>query len=152
MKTGYCSICRRPDVKQINKAIEAGFSYQSVRDITSNPPAKATFFKHKEHVTSPLLTDAEAARENPVIQPKSNKEVLEAIRDIGLANAMENPDRITTTHALRAAEILSAKEKRVDSVTVVLAKLLTAGAPAALPYMESEVVEGEYSLEENNGE
>jgi hypothetical protein len=150
MKTGYCSICKRDDLKKINKAIEAGLSYNSVREIVENPPAKATFFKHKEHVTHPLLTDADSARANPVIQPKNNKEVLEAIRDIGLKNAMENPDKITTNHALRAAAILADKEQKIDQVQIILAKLVQ-GNPEP-QRIEMEVVEGSYTpVEELDG-
>ena len=148
MKTGYCSICKRPDVKAINNAIKAGLSYNQVKDMLPDPPAKATFAKHKSHVTSPLITDAEAARKSPVLTPRSNKEVLEAIRDIGLANAMENPDRITTNHALRAAAILSEKEQKTDNVKIILAKLLT-GPP---PVIEAEIIEGDFSLLETTEE
>ena len=148
MKTGYCSVCRRADVKTINKAIEAGLSYASVRDMVPSPPAKATFFKHKEHVTSPLITEAEAARKSPVLKPTSNQEVLEAIRDIGLQNAMENPERITTNHALRAAAILAEKETKHDQVTVVLAQLLQGPPPA----LEAEIIEGNYALIETEEE
>lgn len=148
MKTGYCSVCRRPDIKQINKAIEAGFSYNTVRGMFEDPPAKATFFKHKDHVKSPLLTDAETARANPVIKPESNKEVLEAIRDIGLKNAMDNPESITPSHALRAAQILAEKEQKTDSVKVMLAKLVTGPSQRI---ESAEIIEGEFQLLDMEG-
>lgn len=128
----------------MNQAIEDGWSYNAIKDVFPNPPAKATFFKHKAHVTSALVTDAEQARKNPVITPKSNKEVLEAIRDIGLRNAMENPDSITANHAIRAAAILSEKETKRDPITVILAKLVQQNAE---PPMLETVIEGEYSTD-----
>lgn len=147
MKTGYCSVCKRDDIKRFNKAIEDGWSYQSVKDTFLNPPAKATFFKHKEHVTSPLLTQAEAARLNPVIKPRTNKEVLEAIRDIGLQNAVEHPEKITANHAIRAAAILSEKEK-TQNVQIVLAELVQGPTPHLL--IEEGVLDGEYTTDDSS--
>lgn len=145
--TGYCSICKRPDLKIINKGIEAKLSYNSIRDLIEDPPAKATFFKHKDHITSPLMTDADLARKNPVLKIGSNKEVLEAIRDIGLQNAMEHPDKITPSHALRAASILSDKEQKTDSVKIILARLLTTPI-SPLKIESAEFIEGEFTVEE----
>ena len=142
MKTGYCSVCKRDDIKRLNKAIEDGWSYNMVKETFSTPPAKATFFKHKEHVTAPLVTAAEAARAHPVIKPKSNREVLEAIRDIGLQNAMDNPSKVTANHAIRAAGILADKEKTYN-VQIVLAELLQ-GPPPQLAL--EETIEGEYEV------
>lgn len=143
MKTGFCSVCQREDVKRINKAIEDGWSYNAVKDTFPTPPAKATFFKHKEHVTSPLVTAAQAARSNPVIKPRTNKEVLEAIRDIGLQNAIDDPSKITANHAIRAAAILSEREK-THNVQIVLAELVQ-GPPPPMMIETETIVEGDYS-------
>lgn len=145
-KTGYCSICKRDDLKQINKMIANGQSYESIKAAIEAAPSKTTFYKHKQHSTAPLLTDADRARKNPAIAPKNNKEVLEAIRDIGLQNAIENPEKITANHAIRAASILAEKEKQRDSFVIIMAKSLQGQPPP--PLLESdEVVIGEYTEE-----
>lgn len=139
-KTGYCSICKNPKVKVVNDAIKGGASFSAALEIAQDHGlkfSKATFYSHKSHVTSPLLTDAEAARKNPIVQPQSNKAVLEAIRDLGMRKAMADPDSVTVNQALRAAAILAEKESKQDSILIVLAKALQ--APAA-----PELIEGEY--------
>lgn len=159
-KTGYCKLCQSELAPGLNKLIKEGKSfgealdYMSPRGLTFS---KATFFGHKKHITSPLLTAVEEAQKNPVIKPTSNRAVLEAIRDIGMKKAMEDPDSVTVNHALRAASILAEKESRHDSVLVVLAKALQ-GSPAAAMLEQgqpalaletktsdrAEVIEGEY--------
>ena len=142
-KTGYCSICKHPKVAAVNEVIKAGGSFTAALEEASTYDwkfAKGTFFTHKAHVTSPLLTAADEARKNPVIVPHNNKAVLEAIRDAGFKKIMENPDSITPSQTLRAASILAEKEGKADTIHVVLAKLLQ-GAPA------TEFIEGEYTVE-----
>jgi hypothetical protein len=139
-KTGYCSICKHPKVKIVNEVIAGGGSFNAALDRASEVGwafAKGTFFKHKEHATSSLLTDADKARKNPVI-PQSNKAVLEAIRDLGMRKALEDPDSVTVNQALRAASILAEKESKQEGVLVVLAKALQGRPP--------EVIEGEYEV------
>jgi len=137
-KTGYCSICKHPKVKVVNEVIAGGGSYSAALDRAQEFDfkfAKATFYTHKSHATSPLITDAEAARKNPVV-PQSNKAVLEAIRDIGMKKALENPDSVTVNQALRAASILAEKEGKHESVLIVLAKALQGTPP--------ELIEGSW--------
>lgn len=126
-KTGFCSVCRSEKVKVVNEVIEAGGSFNEALVIAQENGftfSKGTFFRHKTHITSALITDAEAARKNPVVLPKSNKAVLEAIRDLGMRKAVTNPESVTVNQALRAASILNEKETKQDSVIVVLAKAL----------------------------
>lgn len=130
-KTGYCSICRNPKVKVVNEVIAGGGSYTAALERATEFDwkfSKATYYSHKAHATSPLLTDAEKARKSPVV-PTSNKAVLEAIRDIGMKKALENPDSVTVNQALRAASILAEKEGRHESVLIVLAKALQGTPP-----------------------
>lgn len=139
-KTGYCSICKHPKVKIVNEVIAGGGSYNAALDRAAEVDwtfAKGTFFKHKSHATSALLTDADKARKNPVV-PQSNKAVLEAIRDLGMRKALEDPDSVTVNQALRAAAILAEKESKQEGVLVVLAKALQGPPP--------EVIEGEYEV------
>lgn len=138
-KTGYCSICRQPKVKVVNEVIAAGGSWTAALERANDAGfnfSKATFFKHKAHAESPLITDAEKARSRPIV-PKNNRAVLEAIRDLGMQKALENPESVTVNQALRAASILAEKESRQDHILVVLAKKLQQGG--------SDVIEGEYT-------
>ena len=138
-KTGFCSICKNPKVKVVNEVIAGGGSYSAALERAEEAGfrfSKGTFFKHKAHATSPLLTDAEKARKNPIV-PSSNKAVLEAIRDLGMKKALENPDAVTVSQALRAASILADKEPRQEGILVVLAKELQGRPP--------EVIEGEFT-------
>lgn len=126
-------------MKVVNEVIALGGSYSAALDRAEEVGlkfAKATFYNHKSHATSPLLTDADKARKNPVA-PQSNRAVLEAIRDMGMKRALENPDSVTVNQALRAASILAEKESKKDSILVVLAKALQGEAP--------ELIEGEFS-------
>ena len=141
-KTGFCSLCRHPKVKALNEVIKAGGSYSAALDEMAQYDwrfAKATFYTHRDHSTSALVTDAEKARKNPVV-PQSNKAVLEAIRDLGMAKALADPDSVTVNQALRAASILAEKESRTEGVLVILAKALQGPPTPATP----EIIEGEY--------
>lgn len=102
--------------------------------------AKQTFLKHKEHRQHPLLTDAEEARKTV---PVSNRAVLEAIRDIGMKKALEDPEAVNVNHALRAAKILQDSEGKQETVLVLLAKAVQ-GAPP-------EIITGEYKEIETSG-
>jgi hypothetical protein len=150
-KTGYCSICRQPQVKVVNDAIAGGASFPAALERAQEKGfkfSKATFFKHKDHATSPILTDAENARKKSIV-PKNNRAVLEAIRDLGMQKALENPESVTVNQALRAASILAEKESRQDHILIVLAKALQQEGPPV------EVIEGEFTelprLEEAKG-
>lgn len=140
-KTGFCSICRHPKVKIVNEVIAGGGSYTAALDraeVAGFRFSKGTFYSHKAHAESPLLTDADKARKSPIV-PQSNKAVLEAIRDLGMKRAMENPESVTINQALRAASILAEKESKQDHILVVLAKELQG------PLNNVEVIEGEYT-------
>lgn len=138
-KTGYCSICKHPKVLLLNNAIAAGKGYTKVSREMADFDwkfSKGTYLKHLDHVSSPLLTAAEEARKNPVIAPKSNRAVLEMIRDIGVQRAIDNPEEVGINHALRAAKILQDAEGKQESVLIILAKSLMGPPP--------EIIEGSY--------
>jgi hypothetical protein len=139
-KTGFCSICRQPKVKVVNEVIAAGGSFPAALERAQDAGfnfSKATFFKHKAHASSTLLTDAEASRKKLAV-PKTNRAVLEAIRDLGMQKALENPDSITVNQALRAASILAEKESKQDHILIVLAKRLQQDSTP-------EIIEGEFT-------
>lgn len=135
-KTGYCSLCRHPKVKALNNAIIAGKGYTvASREMEQLGMkfAKATFLTHKAHLKSPLMTDAEVAHKEV---PVSNRAVLEAIRDIGMKKALDDPDAVNVNHALRAAKILQDAEGKQETILVLLAKAVQGPPP--------EIIDGEY--------
>lgn len=140
MATGYCSVCQRGDIKKYDKAIADGWSYNTIRELFPNPPAKATHAKHKAHTKVVATKPVEATPLD--LRPRSNKEVLEAIRDLGLRNALENPESITVNQAIRAASVLAEKDKGQENITIIMAKLLQGPTPV----LELDnTIEGEWS-------
>jgi len=141
-KNGYCSLCKNPKVLLLNNAIAAGKGYTVVsREMAEYDWrfSKGTYLTHRTHITSPLLTAAEEARKNPVLTPKSNRAVLEMIRDLGVQYAMDHPEEIGVNHALRAAKILQDAEGKQENVLIILAKSVMGNPP--LP----ELIEGTYT-------
>ena len=141
-KTGYCSLCKHPQVVALNNAIKANKGYTICsREMESIGMtfAKRTFLKHKEHLQHPLITDAEKSRRDA---PVSNRAVLEAIRDIGMKKALDDPDAVNVNHALRAAKILQDAEGKQETVLVLLAKAVQGPPP--------ELMEGEYKVIETS--
>lgn len=141
-KTGYCSLCKHPQVTALNNAINAGKGYvtclREMDQAFGMSFAKGTFLKHKEHITAPLITAAEDARKN-ALTPRNNRAVLEAIRDIGMRKALDDPDSVKIDHALRAAKILQDAEGKQETVLVLLAKAVQGPTP------QPETIEGEYT-------
>lgn len=101
--------------------------------------SRATYYTHREHITSPLIPAAEAARRSPSIVPQTNVGVLEAIRNIGAQRALEHPEEVTVDHALKAASALEARKGGTDNWVILLAK-----AMQETPLLETEVVVGEF--------
>jgi hypothetical protein len=71
-----------------------------------------------------------------LVGPRNNRAILEAIRDIGMQRALENPEEVKIDHALRAAKILQDAEGKQETVLVLLAKAVQGPVP--------EIIEGEY--------
>ena len=141
-KPGYCKLCSSPYMDAINKLIAQGKNEgETKRTIQAIDPDftwnRQTFYAHKDHITSPLVTHAEAARKNPVVVPKTTKGVLEAIRDIGMQRAVDHPEEVTVDHALRAATELNRTQKSGEGWQIVLAKLVSSSA--------GDYIEGEWT-------
>lgn len=148
-RTGFCSLCRSDFVAKLNKLISDGSGYtNALRTLSLKDPSisfsKGTFLRHKEHVTSALITEAEAARSNPVVVPTSNKASLELIRDLGIRKIIEDPSKIGVSQTIRAAQILAESEKNVDKIVVLLAKAVQQDYLA-------EPIESTYKEIETNG-
>jgi hypothetical protein len=124
----------------LNKLIKDGASYAKATEALKEKIefSKGTFYTHKRHVTHPLTTAVEEARSHPIIgTPRSNTAVVEAIRDIGMQNIMQNPEKITPSQTIRAAAILAEKENRKEELVIILAKEVM-GPPRDLPLLEGE--------------
>lgn len=146
-KEGWCKLCKSPFAPALNKLIvdgknaaEAGRLMEPF-GLSFN---RATFYSHKDHVTHPLLTAVEKSQKNPVIVPKSTHAVLEAVRDIGMQRAIENPEEVTVDHALKAAGLLQQAEKKGESFMVVLAKAVQADPMEVALIGNNDTYEGEY--------
>ena len=146
-KPGFCKICVHPASQFLNARVEREgkdvFNAARAAELaqTIDPDFKfnrQTWYSHLEHITHPLVTAAENAKKSPVVVPKTNTGVLEAIRDIGMKNAVEHPEDITVDHALKAAAELNKRQTGTDDVIVVFAKIMSGEQPA-------EIVVGEWS-------
>ena len=150
-KPGYCKICDHPAGQFLNAKAAAdppdekkhgGFNAKRAAEFALELGLtfdRGTWYTHVDHITHPLITAAKLAARNPVILPKTNQGVLEAIRDIGMKNAVENPDLVTPDHAIKAAGILEQKKLGAESIQVFIAKFMMAAKPEEL---ESEVIVG----------
>ena len=145
-KPGFCKICIHPAAQFLNKRYEAeGEDFNAAKaarlakEIDSDFSfSRQTWYSHLEHITHPLVTAVEDAKKHPVVVPKTNEGVLEAIRDIGMRRAAEHPDEVGVDHALKAASILAQKQPKSDSIVVLLAKVISASPPP-------EIIEGEFT-------
>lgn len=122
---GHCKLCRSPYAPGLNKLLLDGKNSTQIRDAMAPLGlvfTRKTLATHKQHITHPLLTAVEHARKKPVIMPQSNKAVLEAIRDLGMRNAIDNPESVTVDHAIKAASVLESKDTKGDNILVIMAK------------------------------
>jgi len=67
-----------------------------------------------------------------VIRKTTNQQFLETVRDIGMSKAMSDPDLVDVNHALKAVALMEAKRDRGDSITLILAQIVTGHRPADL--------------------
>lgn len=130
-KPGFCKICHFSGSRFINArhAREEMNAKQALEFAKTLDPdftfTRQTWYAHLEHITHPLVTAVAEAKKNPIVVPKTNTGVLEAIRDLGIRRAVENPDEVTVDHALKAAAELNKKQSGTDNVLIVFAKVLS---------------------------
>jgi hypothetical protein len=150
-KPGYCKICDHPAGQFLNDKVKnnppdrygkTGFNSKRAQEFALELGLtfdRATWSEHVEHITHPLITHLKQAQANPVILPKTNQGVLEAIRDIGMRNAADNPDLVTPDHAIKAAGILEQKKLGAESIQIFIAKFMQQAKPEEL---ETDVIVG----------
>lgn len=133
-KPGFCKICVHPAAQFLNARVEREgkdtFNAARASELAKqiDPDFKfnrQTWYSHLEHITHPLVTAADAARNSPVIVPKTTTGGLEMIRDVGLQNALADPTSITVDHALKAMTELNKKQTGTDNVLVLIAKVMS---------------------------
>lgn len=145
---GFCKVCRSSLVKEINKRLKRSDPYPSIVEWCASHGFKVTRQKladHKQHITDPKETLVEHARRNPAIKNGvSNDEFLQAIVDIASTRIAENPDEVTLTHALKAAQIRESRKQSTANVLLVFAER----SMGRLPGQQPDVIEGEYAVVE----
>ena len=151
--SGHCKICASPYAVAVNKLLSEGKNSTEVTKAMEPFPisfTRKTLGEHKKHITSPLQTLVEKAQAKPVIKPTSNRAVLEAIRDLGMQRAMDNPGEVTIDHALKAAAELQKAETKGETVQILLAKVVMQElAPDVKGYIEGEYKELEGGSDES---
>jgi hypothetical protein len=152
-KPGFCKICAHPEAHRfILGAREGGKSGKGWNSSEAMEAGKAygitfsrqTWYQHLEHAQTGemrVIQAAQKVRESSAltisdIKKTSNLDVLEAIRDLGMARALQSPDEVTVDQALKAVQIMeSRKDKGGDTLNILVQ--FTTGQPPPL------VIEGE---------
>jgi len=140
---GSCKICQSPYADIFNRMILEGKDQGKIRDtLREFAPeftwSRPTYYDHKRHITHPIVTAVQAAREYPLVVPQTNRGALEMIRDVGMKRVIDRPDDITPDHALKAIGLMEASKRRpIESVFILMAKEMTSRP-------QDDVIEGEY--------
>ena len=135
-RTGFCKVCSSPLARDINRLLKNG---QNAGQITRYAEAKGlklhreTIYSHRDHVTAGQDKLVNWRAKAPVVIRKTtNQQFLETVRDIGMSKAMSDPDLVDVNHALKAVALMEAKRDRGDSITLILAQIVTGHRPADL--------------------
>lgn len=150
-KKGYCLLCSWEHVIELDRLIRQGRNNAECAEWAKSRFGftwnRQTFYKHRdEHAKSPEDRVIQASQKSPgqsglVVRKSSNNEFLEAIRDIGLAKAVRDPEDISIDHALKAAQILETRKDRAGDQINLLVQIVTQGAPPI--QVTGPVIEGE---------
>lgn len=129
-QVGRCKICAWDKAKAFNKAVaQAGMNasqaqtWASQRGLTFD---RKTYYTHRDHSQHPAdalvsYADRAALQAAPTV---TNTQFLEAIRDIGFQNAVDNPENVTLGHALKAVDTLERRRDQGQDLIAVLAKMM----------------------------
>lgn len=139
---GFCKVCKSSLAKEINKRLKRSDSYPTIVEWCKAHGFSVTRQKladHRKHITDPKETLVDHARRNPAIKNGvTNDEFLQSVIDIAASRIAENPDEITLTHALKAAQIRESRKQQQPNVLVLFAKA-SMGLPA-----NQDVIEGQW--------
>lgn len=153
-KVGYCKICADPQAAgPLIKAARDGMNAKNAQELASTFGLsfnRQTWYTHLEHAKTTgqrLVQAAEKVRREGAltvrdIQKHDNTTVLEAIRDLGMARALENPEDVTIDQALKAAQILEQrKDKGGDSLNILVAFVTGTDRPTVVVERPAEVID-----------
>lgn len=150
-KLGYCKLCASEIEPELNKRLKADWKVPAIQEWMAKftkPDGRPmyanrqTIYAHKKHITSPearVVSYAQRARENPVIKAASNRQFLEAVRDIGFQRANDNPEEITIGDALKAVQIMESTKEKTGDVYFILASVMARSEPLAIEGTAVEV-------------
>jgi hypothetical protein len=144
-KPGYCKVCAWAGVRPLNKLLNNGSTIPAALDYAKSQGlecARRTMASHKTHALTPenaVIQLAEQGRRAMTIRKTSNVGFLESLRDIGFSKAIDDPDRVSLDHALKAVSILEGrKDKTGDQINILVA--ISAGHRPPI-VIEGEAVE-----------
>ena len=140
-KQGWCKLCSiaDPDVwQQYQQRVKAGWSPSKLNEwarTTGHPSlvvAKETLYGHRKHLEHPqdrMVTAVQKTQQKVVeAGPQSSPtEFLEAVVQVGMKRAIENPEEVTLDHALRAAQALSSQRSASSGMSMLIAAITGAG-------------------------
>lgn len=145
---GYCAVCDTKIVNEANAKLKAGNKIAFVARWAEGKGVKlhrTTWYRHVEHMRSgrdKVVQVARTVREMDKMTRVTNTEFLEAVRDIGYANAQADPESVNLGHALKAVQIMESTKDKGRDVLVILARAMTGNDIA--PMLPPPVEEGEY--------
>jgi hypothetical protein len=150
-KVGYCKLCAWEHALELNRKIRDGTIKNAAQaqefalryGLTFN---RQTFYNHKPHALGTegaVVQAASQAMKKLQVKNSSNDEFLGAIRNIGMARAIQNPEDVSIDHALKAASILEARKDKAGDQINLLVAIVTGNAPAVQITPGDTTIEGE---------
>lgn len=142
-KTGYCKICASPDAPVFIRGAREGGKKGTGWNAAEAQEAgrlyglsfnRQTWYAHLEHAKTGeqrLVQAAEKVLESGLVPVKtSNKGFLEAVRDLGMAKALANPESVSIDQALKAVQIMESKKDKGGDTLAILVQFVTNQPPA----------------------
>lgn len=133
-KPGYCRLCAWIHEAELNERMRAGWNARQINDWMAKfnfSANRQTIYKHREHITSKADKLVAYAERSQAVAPTTvtNQQFLSAVRDLGMKNALADPDSITVRDALKAVQIMESQKQSENNVLILLAQVMTGNAP-----------------------
>jgi hypothetical protein len=150
-RIGWCKLCAWEHALELNRGIRDGTIKNAAQaqefakryGLSFN---RQTFYNHKPHALGTegaVIQASQRAMQKLQVKKSSNDEFLGAIRDIGMARAIESPADVSLDHALKAASILEARKDKAGDQINLLVAIVTGNAPAVQITAGETTIEGE---------
>jgi hypothetical protein len=157
-KAGYCAICASPNAAEYIKGARSGgksgrgwnsAEFNVHAETNGEHWSRQTYYSHRDHSQTAemrVIQTSQALKESAgggvAIKKSSNTELLEAIRDIGMAKALRSPDEVSIDHSLKAVSILEGrKDKGSDSLNILVAFITGNPPPVVIEGVSRDVTE-----------